>query len=115
MTMSKKKSTAKKQAKERRVKVAMKPLRDRVVVKRAEEPEQKVGRIVVPDSAREKPQEAEVVAAGPGRLSDNGKVLPLDVRKGDRVLIGKWAGTEVTIEAQEYLILKEDEILGVLE
>jgi chaperonin GroES len=93
----------------------IRPLRDRVVVRRKEEVEAKVGSIVVPDSAKEKPQEAEVVAVGPGRLSDDGKVLPLDLKKGDRVLIGKWAGTEVTVDSEELLILKEDEILGVLD
>jgi chaperonin GroES len=93
----------------------LKPLRDRVVVRRKEEAETKVGSILVPDSAKEKPQEAEVVAVGPGRLSDEGTVLPLDLKKGDRVLIGKWSGTEVTVDSEELLILKEDEILGVLE
>jgi chaperonin GroES len=93
----------------------LKPLRDRVVVRRKEESETKVGSIVVPDSAKEKPQEAEVVAVGPGRLSDDGKVLPLDLKKGDKVLIGKWSGTEVTVDSEELLILKEDEILGVLQ
>jgi chaperonin GroES len=93
----------------------LKPLRDRVVVRRKEESETKVGSIVVPDSAKEKPQEAEVVAVGPGRLSEDGKVLPLDLKKGDKVLIGKWSGTEVTVDSEELLILKEDEILGVLE
>ena len=98
-----------------RAKLKIRPLRDRVVVRRREEPEQKVGSIVVPDSAREKPQEAEVVAVGPGRLSEEGTVLPLDLEPGDRVLIGKWSGTEVTVGSEELLILKEDEIMGVLE
>ncbi|MCG6923796.1 MAG: co-chaperone GroES [Acidobacteria bacterium] len=97
-----------------RAKSSLRPLRDRVVVRRKEEAEQKVGSIVVPDSAREKPLEAEVVAVGPGRLSEEGKVLPLDLEAGDRVLIGKWSGTEVTVGSEELLILKEDEILGVL-
>jgi chaperonin GroES len=93
----------------------VRPLRDRIVVKRREEAEQKVGGIIVPDTAKEKPQEAEVVAVGPGRLSDDGEVLPMDVKAGDRVMIGKWSGTEVTVDDTEYLILKEDEVLGVLE
>jgi chaperonin GroES len=73
-----------------------------------------VGKIIVPDSAKEKPQEAEVVAVGPGRVSEQGKLLPLTLKAGDVVLIGKWSGTEVTIDSEEYLILKEDEVLGVL-
>jgi chaperonin GroES len=98
-----------------RSKLKITPLRDRIVVKRREEAEQKVGGIIVPDTAKEKPQEAEVVAVGPGRLSDDGKVLAMDLQAGDRVLIGKWSGTEVTVDDTEYLILKEDEVLGVLE
>ena len=93
----------------------VRPLRDRVVVRRREETEQKVGSLVVPDSAKEKPQEAEVVAVGPGRLTDDGELLPTTLKVGDMVLLGKWAGTEVTIDSDEYLILKEDEVLGVLE
>jgi chaperonin GroES len=92
----------------------IRPLRDRVVVRRREETEQRSGKIIVPDSAKEKPQEAEVVAVGPGRLSEDGKVLPMALAAGDTVLIGKWSGTEVTIDSEEYLILKEDEVLGVL-
>ena len=115
--MTKKKGKGKAQAKapRPRTKSKIRPLRDRVVVMRKEDSEQKVGSIVVPDSAKEKPQEAEVVAVGPGRLSEEGKVLPLDLEAGDRVLIGKWSGTEVTVGSEELLILKEDEILGVLE
>jgi len=97
-----------------KAKLKIRPLRDRVVVRRREEPDQKVGNIVIPDSAKEKPQEAEVVAVGPGGLSEQGKLLPLTLKAGDAVLIGKWSGTEVTIDSEEYLILKEDEVLGVL-
>lgn len=93
----------------------MKPLRDRVVVRRLEEEEQKVGAIIVPDSAKEKPQQADVVAVGSGRILENGDRVALSVKAGDKVLIGKWSGTEVKIDGDEYLILKEDELLGVLE
>ena len=92
----------------------VKPLRDRVLVRRIEEPEQKVGGIIVPDTAKEKPMQAEVVAVGSGRILESGARLPLAVKAGDKVLIGKWSGTEVKIEGQEYLILKEDEVLGIL-
>ena len=97
-----------------KAKQKIRPLQDRVVVRRKKESEQKVGKIIVPDSAKEKPQEAEVVAVGPGRMSEQGKLLPLTLKPGDAVLIGKWSGTEVTIDSEEYLILKEDEVLGVL-
>jgi chaperonin GroES len=93
----------------------VKPLRDRVLVRRLEEEEQKVGGIIVPDSAKEKPQQAEVVAVGSGRVLENGDRVALSVKAGDRVLIGKWSGTEVKIDGDEYLILKEDELLGVFE
>jgi chaperonin GroES len=93
----------------------VKPLRDRVMVRRIEETEQKVGGIIVPDTAREKPQQAEVVAVGSGRVLDNGQRMPLTLKAGDKVLIGKWSGTEVKIDDEEYLILKEDEVLGVLQ
>ena len=92
----------------------VRPLRDRVMVKRLEESEQKVGGIIVPATAKEKPQQAEVVAVGSGRILENGERVPLAVKAGDKVLVGKWSGTEVKIEGTEYLILKEDEILGVL-
>ncbi|HLF92497.1 MAG TPA: co-chaperone GroES [Planctomycetota bacterium] len=92
----------------------VRPLHDRILVKRIEEKEQKVGGIIVPDSAKEKPTEAEVVAVGSGRVLESGARLPLAVKAGDKVLIGKWSGTEVKIEGQEYLILKEDEVLGIL-
>jgi chaperonin GroES len=92
----------------------VRPLRDRVLLKRFEESEQKVGGIIVPDTAKEKPQQAEVVAVGSGRILDNGSREPLAVKAGDKVLVGKWSGTEVTIAGTEYLIVKEDEILGIL-
>jgi chaperonin GroES len=98
-----------------KAKQKLKPLQDRVVVRRKQETEQKVGNIIVPDSAKEKPQEAEVVAVGPGRLSEEGKLLATSLKAKDKVLIGKWSGTEVTIDSEEYLILKEDEVLCLLE
>jgi chaperonin GroES len=90
------------------------PLRDRVLVRRIEQAEQKVGGIIIHDSAKEKPLEAEVIAVGSGRILESGEKMPLDLKAGDRVLIGKWSGTEVKVDGEELLILKEDEILGVL-
>ncbi len=90
------------------------PLYDRVLLKRLEEKEVKRGGIIIPDTAKEKPQEAEVIEAGKGRVNDEGKVVPLEVKKGDRVLIGKYSGTEVTIDGVEHIILREDEILAKL-
>ena len=96
-------------------KINVKPLHDRVLVKRVEEAvEQKVGGIIIPDSAKEKPLSADVVAVGPGEYDDSGKRKALDVKVGDVVLIGKWSGTEVKIDGEEYLILKENEILGIV-
>ena len=96
-------------------KINIKPLADRVLVKRLdEEEEQKVGGIIIPDTAKEKPQEAEVVAVGPGSIED-GKRIPLEVKEGDKVLIGKYSGTEVKIEGEEYLIIREDELLAIIE
>ena len=92
----------------------VRPLRDRVLVRRLEESEQKVGGIIVPDTAKEKPQQAEVVAVGSGKVLENGTTVPLSVKAGDKVLVGKWSGTDVKIDGQDYLILKEDEILGIL-
>ena len=92
----------------------VRPLRDRILVKRFEEQEQKVGGIIIPDTAKEKPQQGKVVAAGNGRVTDEGKLLPLDVKAGDSILFGKYAGTEIKIEGKEYLILREDEVLGVV-
>ena len=93
----------------------IRPLYDRIVVKRVEEQETVKGGIIIPDSAKEKPQEAEVIAVGNGKRTDDGKLIPLEVKKGDRVLFGKYSGNEIKIDGQEYLILREDEILGVLE
>lgn len=92
----------------------IRPLHDRVLVKRVEE-EVRRGGIIIPDTAKEKPQEGKVVAVGDGRVLENGKRVPLDVKAGDRVLFGKYSGSEVKIEDEDYLILKEEEILGVLE
>ena len=93
----------------------VRPLRDRILVTRLEEAEQRVGGIIIPDSAKEKPQQAKVVAVGRGRVNDKGDVLPLDVKVGDTVLFGKYTGTEIKLDGTEYLILREDEILGVVE
>jgi len=90
------------------------PLHDRVVVKRLEGEEKSKGGIIIPDSAKEKPQEGEVVAVGPGSRDDSGKLVALDVKAGDRILFGKWSGTEVKIDGQELLILKESDIMGVV-
>ena len=91
------------------------PLHDRVVVRRIEEDERTPGGIIIPDTAKEKPQQGEVVAAGPGARDEKGQIQPLDVKAGDRVLFGKWSGTEVKIDGEELLIMKESDILGVLE
>jgi chaperonin GroES len=88
------------------------PLHDRVLVKRLEAEETTKGGIIIPDTAKEKPQEAEVISVGKGRVGEDGKVIPLDVKKGDKVLIGKFSGTEVTIEGEEHVILREEEILA---
>ncbi|MBE3134762.1 MAG: co-chaperone GroES [Acidobacteria bacterium] len=93
----------------------VRPLRDRILVKRLEEEEQRVGGIIIPDTAKEKPQQGKVVAAGTGRISDEGKVIPLDVKAGDRILFGKYAGTEIKLDGKEYLIVREDEVLGILD
>jgi len=91
------------------------PLHDRVLVKRVEQEEKTAGGIIIPDTAQEKPMEGEVVAAGPGTHKDDGTVVPLDVKDGDRVLFGKWSGTEVKIDGQELLIMKESDLLGIIE
>ena len=93
----------------------IRPLYDRIVVKRLEEQETKVGGLFIPDSAKEKPQEGEVVAVGKGKRLEDGKVVPLDVQKGDRILFGKYSGSEIRIEGEELLIMREDEVLGILE
>jgi chaperonin GroES len=94
--------------------VKVKPLYDRVLVRRVDEKEQVRGGIIIPDSAKEKPQRGEVVAAGGGKRLEDGKIVPLDVRVGDKVLFGKYSGSEITVDGEELLILREDEILGVL-
>jgi chaperonin GroES len=94
---------------------SIRPLHDRVIIKRIEEGEQVRGGIIIPDSAKEKPQEGEVIAAGNGKKKDNGEYSPLDVKAGDRVLFGKYAGTEVKLDGEEYLIMREEDILGVIE
>ena len=91
------------------------PLHDRVVVKRIDSEERTKGGIIIPDTAKEKPQEGEIVAAGPGARDENGKLVPLDLQVGDRVLFGKWSGTEVKIDGEELLIMKESDIMGVLD
>ena len=90
------------------------PLHDRVVVKRIEAEEKTAAGIIIPDTAKEKPQQGEIVAVGPGGRDEAGKLIPLDVKAGDRVLFGKWSGTEVKIDGVEYLIMKESDIMGVL-
>jgi chaperonin GroES len=91
------------------------PLHDRVVVRRLEAEEKTAGGIIIPDTAKEKPQQGEVVAVGPGGRDESGKLVPLDVKAGDRVLFGKWSGTEVKIDGEELLIMKESDIMGVLD
>jgi chaperonin GroES len=91
------------------------PLHDRVVVRRIEEDERTPGGIIIPDTAKEKPQQGEVIAVGPGARDEKGQIQPLDVQAGDRILFGKWSGTEVKIDGEELLIMKESDILGVLE
>jgi len=93
----------------------IRPLYDRIVVKRIEEKETKVGGLFIPDTAKEKPQEGEVVAVGQGKRNDDGKLIPLDVKAGDRILFGKYSGSDIKIDGTEYLIMREDEVLGVLE
>jgi chaperonin GroES len=91
------------------------PLHDRILVKRIEEKEAVKGGIIIPDTAKEKPQEGEVIAVGNGRKTEEGKIIPLDVKAGDRILLGKYSGTEIKIDNEDYLILKEEEVLGVVE
>ena len=94
---------------------SIQPLQDRVIIRRIEEGEQIRGGIIIPDSAKEKPQEGEVIAVGEGKKLDNGERVPLDIKEGDRVLFGKYAGTEIKLDGDEYLIMREDDILGVIE
>mgnify|MGYP003574183445 CR=1 FL=1 len=93
----------------------LRPLHDRILVERVEEAEKTKGGIIIPDSAKEKPAEGKVIAVGNGRIGDDGKVVKLDIKKGDRILFGKYGGTEVKIDGEEYLIMREDDVLGVIE
>ena len=95
--------------------VKFRPLHDRVIVQRLEEGEQKVGGIIIPDTAKEKPQQGKVIAVGKGKVEKDGKVTPLDVKEGDTVLFGKYSGQEIKLEGDEYLIMREDEVLAVIE
>jgi chaperonin GroES len=91
------------------------PLHDRVLIRRVESEEKTAGGIIIPDTAKEKPQEGEVVAAGPGARGDDGKLQPMELKAGDRVLFGKWSGTEVKLEGEELIIMKESDVMGILE
>ena len=93
----------------------IRPLHDRIIVERLEEETKTAGGIIIPDSAKEKPQEGKVVAVGKGKVTEDGKVMPLDVKVGDKVLFGKYAGTEVKFDGKEYMMMREDDILGVIE
>jgi chaperonin GroES len=96
-------------------KMKVKPLFDRVLIKRVEAEEKQKGGIIIPDTAKEKPMEGKVIAVGAGRLDDDGKRIPMEVKAGDRILFGKYAGTEIKIEDEEHIILREDEILGIIQ
>ena len=93
----------------------VRPLHDRIIVQRLEEGEQKIGGIIIPDTAKEKPQQGKVIAAGNGKAKDDGKRLPLDVKAGDLILFGKYSGQEIKLDGDEYIIMREDEVLGVIE
>ena len=93
----------------------VRPLHDRIIVQRLEEGEQKVGGIIIPDTAKEKPQQGKVIAAGNGKSNDEGKRIPLDVKAGDTILFGKYSGQEIKLDGQEYIIMKEDEVLAIIE
>ena len=95
--------------------MAFRPLGDRVLVKRVEEEEKTRGGIIIPDTAKEKPQEGEVLAVGPGGRDESGKLTPIDLKVGDRILFGKWSGTEIKLDGQELLIMKESDVMGVIE
>jgi chaperonin GroES len=95
-------------------KTTLRPLHDRVLVKRLEEEDAKPGRLIIPDSAKEKPQEGRVVAVGTGKVNDDGKNFPLAVKEGDRILFGKYSGSEVRVDGEEYLIMKEEDVLGIV-
>jgi chaperonin GroES len=92
----------------------VRPLHDRLIIQRIDEGEQKVGGIIIPDSAREKPQQGKVIAAGNGKSNDDGERIPLDVKAGDRILFGKYSGQEIKLDGEEYIIMREDEVLGVI-
>ena len=92
----------------------IRPLHDRILIQRLDEGEQRVGGIIIPDTAKEKPQEGEVVAAGKGKIRDDGKLVPLDVKAGDRVLYGKYSGSEVTLDGETYVIVREEDVLAIL-
>lgn len=93
----------------------IRPLQDRVIVKRIEEEEKSKGGIIIPDTAKEKPQEGKVIAVGKGKANDDGKITPLDIKVNDRILFGKYSGTEINIDGEEHLIMREEDILGVIE
>jgi chaperonin GroES len=95
--------------------MTFRPLHDRILVRRIEADEKTTGGIIIPDTAKEKPQEGEVLAAGPGARDDNGQLQPLDVRVGDRILFGKWSGTEIRLDGEDLLIMKESDVMGVIE
>ena len=96
-------------------KLSIRPLHDRIIVERLEEGEQKVGGIIIPDTAKEKPQQGKVIAVGKGKVEKDGKITPLDVKEGDTILFGKYSGQEIKIDGNEYLIMREDEVLAVIE
>ena len=93
----------------------VRPLRDRILVERLEESEQRIGGIIIPDTAKEKPQQGRVIAVGKGKIEKDGKVIPLDVKEGDTILFGKYSGQEIKLDGEEYLIMREDEVLGIVE
>ena len=93
----------------------VRPLHDRIIVQRLEEGEQKIGGIIIPDSAKEKPQQGKVIAVGKGKVKDDGKVIPLDVKEGDTILFGKYSGQEIKLDGEDYLIMREDEVLAVID
>jgi chaperonin GroES len=93
----------------------VRPLHDRIIVQRLDEGEQKIGGIIIPDSAKEKPQQGKVIAAGNGKANDEGKRLPMDVKAGDTILFGKYSGQEIKLDGEEFIIMREDEVLGVIE
>jgi chaperonin GroES len=95
--------------------VKIRPLQDRVIVKRIEEEEKSKGGIIIPDTAKEKPQEGKIVAVGKGKVGDDGKIIPLDVKVNDRVLFGKYSGSEINMDGEEHLIMREEDILGIIE